>query len=80
MLFKYRIKLELEVEFEAPLLGVDTTKQKRKLADSIAKKTLQEVLATKINVEHLDRDIDFENLKGSVEVLKELSKSEKNKY
>jgi hypothetical protein len=80
MLFKYRIKLELEVEFEAPLLGVDTTKQKRKLADSIAKKTLQEVLATKINVQHLERDIDFENLKGSVEVLKELSKSEKNKY
>jgi hypothetical protein len=80
MLFKYRIKLELEVEFEAPLLGVDTTKQKRKLADSIAKKTLQEVLVTKINAQHLDRDIDFENLKGSVEVLKELSKSEKNKY
>jgi hypothetical protein len=80
MLFKYRIKLELEVEFEAPLLGVDATKQKRKLADSIAKKTLQEVLVTKINAQHLDRDIDFENLKGSVEVLKELSKSEKNKY
>jgi hypothetical protein len=80
MLFKYRIKLELEVEFEAPLLGVDTTKQKRKLADSIAKKTLQEVLSTKINVEHLNRSIDFENLKGDVDVLKELYKSEKNKY
>ena len=45
MLFKYTINLELEVEFEAPLLGVDNTKQKRKLADSVAKKALQEIIS-----------------------------------
>ena len=29
MIFKYKIKLDIEVEFDAPLLGVDTTKGKR---------------------------------------------------
>ena len=32
MLFKYTINLEVEVEFEAPLLGADNTKHKRKYA------------------------------------------------
>ena len=38
MLFKYKIKLEVEVEFDAPLLGVDTSKGKRNQTDVIAKK------------------------------------------
>jgi hypothetical protein len=32
MLFKYTVNLELVVEFEAPLLGADNTKHKRKFA------------------------------------------------
>ena len=39
MLFKYKINLEVEFEFEAPLLGVDTTRMSRKQTDAIAKAT-----------------------------------------
>jgi hypothetical protein len=38
MLFKYTVNLEVEVDFEAPLLGADNTKHKRKYVGSIAKK------------------------------------------
>ena len=44
MLFKYKITLDVEVEFDAPLLGTDTTKNKRKQVDGIAKKALQEMI------------------------------------
>ena len=80
MLFKYTISLEMEVEFEAPLLGVDNTKQKRKIADSIAKKGLQEMISLGPTVVTLDREINFENLKGTTKGRKHLGKSEKNKY
>jgi hypothetical protein len=80
MLFKYTINLELEVEFEAPLLGTDTTKQKRKISDSIAKKALQEIITLSPTVVTLNREVDFENLKGTIKGSKHLGKSEKNKY
>ena len=80
MLFKYTISLEMEVEFEAPLLGVDTTKQKRKIADSIAKKGLQEMISLGPTVVTLNREVNFENLKGTIKGTKHLGKSEKNKY
>jgi hypothetical protein len=80
MLFKYTISLEMEVEFEAPLLGVDTTKQKRKIADSIAKKGLQEMISLGSTVVTLNREVNFENLKGTIKGTKHLGKSEKNKY
>ena len=65
MLFKYKITLEVEVEFEAPLLGVDTTGRRRKQADTIAKSTLSEMtkLGTTSYLE-IDREINEENLKG----------------
>jgi hypothetical protein len=80
MLFKYTINLDLEVEFEAPLLGTDTTKQKRKIAESIAKKTLQEMVSLGPTVVTINREVDYENLKGTIKASKYLSKSEKNKY
>lgn len=80
MLFKYTINLELEVEFEAPLLGVDNTKQKRKLADSVAKKALQEIISLGPTIVTLNRDVDYENLKGTIKARKHMGKSEKNKY
>jgi len=80
MLFKYTISLEMEVEFEAPLLGVDNTKQKRKIADSIAKKGLQEMISLGPTVVTLNREVNFENLKGTIKGTKHLGKSEKNKY
>lgn len=67
MLFRYKISLDLEVEFEAPLLGVDTTKGKRKMAGSIAKSALSEMISlNSTSYANLDREIQEENLKGTV--------------
>jgi len=49
MLFKYKITLDVEVEFDAPLLGTDTTKRRRKQVDSIAKRALQEMINFNVN-------------------------------
>lgn len=80
MLFRYQITLDLDVEFEAPLLGADTTVGKRKLADSIAKKALQEMISLKNTIVVIDRGVELENLKGTIKGHKSLSKSDKNKY
>ena len=67
MLFKYRITLEVEVEFEAPLLGADTTRSRRKQTDQIAKSTLAEI--TKLGTTSyivIDREINEDNLKGKI--------------
>jgi hypothetical protein len=66
MLFKYKITLDVEVEFDAPLLGTDTTKNKRKQVDSIAKKALQEMINFKTtSYVGVNREINDENLKGN---------------
>jgi hypothetical protein len=80
MLFKYTITLEMEVEFEAPLLGVDNTKHKRKYVGSIAKKTLQEMVSLDSTVVVVDRKIEEDNLNGTIKGHIHLGKSEKNKY
>lgn len=67
MLFKYKIKLEIEVEFDAPLLGVDTTKGKRNMTDMIAKAALAEMIRLKTtSYVGLDREIKEDNLNGVV--------------
>jgi hypothetical protein len=67
MTFKYKINLEVEFEFEAPLLGVDTTKLKRKRAGAIAIESLREMvkLGTTSYLD-LDREIEEDDLKGKV--------------
>lgn len=80
MLFRYQITLELDVEFEAPLLGADNTKNKRKYASSIAKKTLQEMISLGSTVVVVDRKIEEDNLNGTIKGHVHLGKSEKNKY
>lgn len=67
MLFKYKISLEVEVDFEAPLLGTDTTKSRRKQADLFAKGTLAEMvkLGTTSYLK-IDREIKKENLNGTI--------------
>jgi hypothetical protein len=80
MLFRYQITLELDVEFEAPLLGVDNTKHKRKFASSIAKKVLQEMISLESTVVVVDRKIEEDNLNGIIKGRIHLGKSEKNKY
>jgi hypothetical protein len=67
MLFKYKIKLEVEVEFDAPLLGVDTTKGKRNQTDMIAKTTLAEMIRLKTtSYVGVDRVIEQDGLNGSI--------------
>jgi hypothetical protein len=67
MLFKYRIRLEVEVEFDAPLLGVDTTKIRRGQTDAIAKAALAEMIKLKTtSYTGIDREIREDNLNGTV--------------
>ena len=80
MLFKYTINLELEVEFEAPLLGADNTKNKRKYAGLIAKKTLQEMVTLNSTSLVVDRKIEEDNFNGIIKGHAHLGKSDKNKY
>jgi hypothetical protein len=81
MLFKYTISLEVEVEFEAPLLGTDTTKGKRNKADMIAKATLAEMIRLKTtSYVGVDRVVDTDNFNGTIKGHVRLRKSEKNKY
>jgi hypothetical protein len=80
MLFKYTISLELEVEFEAPLLGADNTKHKRKYASMIAKKTLQEMMRPNSTSLIVDKNIEEDNFNGTIKGRVHLGKSEKNKY
>jgi hypothetical protein len=67
MLFKYKINLEVEVEFDAPLLGVDTTRSRRGQTDMIAKAALAEMIRFKTtSYVGIDREIKEDNLKGRV--------------
>jgi hypothetical protein len=80
MLFKYTVNLEVEVEFEAPLLGADNTKHKRKYVGSIAKKTLQEMISLNSTSLIVDRKIEEDNFNGTIKGRVHLGKSDKNKY
>ena len=67
MLFKYKITLDVEVDFDAPLLGTDTTMMSRKQTDAIAKATLAEI--TKLGTTSyivIDRNIESDNLNGKI--------------
>lgn len=67
MKFKYKINLEVDVDFEAPLLGTDTTKGKRSRIDKIAKAALTEMIQLKsTSFVGIDRKIDEDGLEGNV--------------
>jgi hypothetical protein len=67
MTFKYKINLEIDVDFDTPLLGTDTTKGKRSRTDMIAKAALAEMTKLKTtSYVGLDRVIDEDNLKGTI--------------
>jgi hypothetical protein len=67
MLFKYIIRLEVEVEFDAPLLGTDTTRGRRNQTDMIAKAALAEMIKLKTtSYTGIDREIREDNLNGTV--------------
>jgi hypothetical protein len=63
MLFKYKINLEVELEFDAPLLGVDTTIGRRGQTNMIAKAALAEMIEMNTtSYVVLDREIREDNL------------------
>ena len=67
MKFKYKINLEIDVDFDAPLLGTDTTKGKRNRTDMIAKVALAEMIKFKTtSYVGIDREVDEDNLKGTI--------------
>jgi hypothetical protein len=67
MKFKYKISLDIDVDFEAPLLGTDTTKGKRNRTDMIAKAALAEMIKLKTtSFVELDKVIDEDNLQGTI--------------
>ena len=67
MKFKYKITLEVDVDFEAPLLGTDTTKGKRSRIDRIAKAALTEMIQLKsTSFVDVDRVINEDGLEGNV--------------
>lgn len=67
MLFRYKITLDVEVEFDAPLLGTDTTRGRRKQTDLIAKTTLAEMVKMQTtSYVGIDREISEDNLKGKI--------------
>jgi len=67
MKFKYKITLEVDMDFEAPLLGTDTTKGKRNRTDMIAKAALAEMIKLKAtSFVGIDREIDEDGLKGTI--------------
>jgi hypothetical protein len=67
MKFKYKITLEVDVDFDAPLLGTNTTKGKRSRADMIAKAALVEMIKFKTtSFVGIDREVDEDNLKGTI--------------
>jgi hypothetical protein len=86
MLFRYKITLDVEVEFDAPLLGTDTTRGRRKQTDLIAKTTLAEMVRMQTtSYVGIDREIKEEGLKGSIKgeitlrSLRMLEEDKKNK-
>jgi hypothetical protein len=67
MTFKYKINLEIDVDFDAPLLGTDTTRGKRSRTDMIAKAALAEMIKVKTtSYVGVDRVIDEDNLNGTI--------------
>ena len=67
MKFKYKINLEVDVDFEAPLLGTDTTKGKRNRTDMIAKAALNEIIKLKTtSYAEIDRSVNEDGLVGNV--------------
>jgi hypothetical protein len=78
MKFTYKISLELELDFEAPLLGADTTVFRRTQSDKLFKDAVKELLKDKKQtVNSFNKNVDEENLKGTIKGLKYLQSSTK---
>lgn len=80
MLFKYKISIEVEVEFDAPLLGADTTRFRRGQADKIAKKEFSEMFKRRSGINSfVEKEINEDNLKGKIKGQIHMGSADKNK-
>lgn len=70
MQFEY--KVNLDVKFECPLLGVDTTISKRNKVGEIVKEIVGELLDSKKTTENIERVIDVDGIKGLVKCSRRL--------
>lgn len=67
MLFRYKINLEVEVVFNAALLGADTTCFGRNKANAIAKDALERMICTyQTSNSSIQKSIIEDNLNGKV--------------
>jgi ssRNA-specific RNase YbeY (16S rRNA maturation enzyme) len=68
MLFNYKITIELDSTFDAPLLGADTTGYRRVMIDKILTKEIKEMVAKNIET----KEISDENMKVTITLKKQL--------
>lgn len=67
MLFKYKITMEVEVEFDAPLLGADTTVLRRRHTNKITKDALSQMIKNYSgSYSSIEQEIKEDNLQGTI--------------
>jgi hypothetical protein len=79
MKFTYKINLDVDVEFEAPLLGADTTSYRRSVVDKLAKQIFKEVMSIKTHSGKAEMVVDDGNTKGSIKCSKTMRADIKDK-
>lgn len=68
MLFNYKITIELNSTFDAPLLGADTTGYRRGMIDKLIVKEIREMVANGIE----SKNISDENMNVTITCKKQL--------
>jgi hypothetical protein len=72
MKFKYKINLDVDMEFEAPLLGMDTTFYRRGMIDKLAKEIFKEVMSNKEHSGKGEIEVNEDNMKGTIKCSKNM--------
>ena len=72
MKFIYKINLEVDFEFDAPLLGTDTTGYRRKIIDRLSKEAFKELMNNKESTTDFEETYDETNMKGKIKCSKKL--------
>lgn len=68
MLFNYKITIELNSTFDAPLLGADTTGYRRGMIDKILIKEIKEMVSKNIET----KEVSDDNMRVTINLKKQL--------
>jgi hypothetical protein len=79
MRFKYKINLDVDMEFEAPLLGADTTGYRRGMIDRLAKQIFKEVMSDKEHSGKGEIEVNEDNMRGTIKCSKSMRADIKDK-